>query len=63
VSTVETREGMPVSDADGRARPAAEDACAAAMKGGEHGHELKIRRPGRSCAPALGAASRYATAV
>jgi hypothetical protein len=45
-----------------RARPAAEDACMAAMKGGEHGQELRIRRPGGPARLRPSAASRYPTA-
>jgi hypothetical protein len=45
MQAVDDREVMPVPDAERRARPAADEACAVATKGGEHGHELKIRRP------------------
>ncbi len=37
---------MPAPGSERQARPGVEDACTAAMKGGEHGHILKIRRPG-----------------
>src|SRR6266545_3108471 len=43
---------MPAPDAEWRARTTAEARVRAAMKGGEHGHELKIRRPGGFRAPA-----------
>ena len=51
--TAEVREESPVPDGRRRAPPAVRGRRASGEKGGEHGHELKIRRPGGVRARAL----------
>ena len=55
---VNARAGWPKASSAG-----AEGSMRAAKKGGEHGHELKIRRPGGPARLRSGAASRYPTAA